>query len=69
MMKEYKNLIISKKDDLGLITINRPKVLNALDKLTKEEIIDILGKFEEDNEVKVVIFTGAGTKAFSSGQD
>jgi len=69
-MKEYKNLIVSKKDDnLGLITINRPKVLNALDKLTKEEIIEALGEFEEDKKVRVIIFTGAGTKAFSSGQD
>ncbi|MHA1470325.1 MAG: enoyl-CoA hydratase/isomerase family protein [Candidatus Asgardarchaeia archaeon] len=68
-MREFKNLIVNKTNNIGRITINRPKVLNALDKLTKKEIIEALGEFEDDKDVKVIIFTGAGTKAFSSGQD
>jgi enoyl-CoA hydratase/carnithine racemase len=64
----YENIIYEKKDGIGRVTINRPKVLNALNEATRAELGDVWDKIDADPEVKVVILTGAG-RAFSSGAD
>ena len=65
---EFKNLIIEKKDAVGIIKINRPESLNALNIETLGEIRDAVTSLNNDEEIKVLIFTGEG-KAFIAGAD
>src|SRR5256712_13347556 len=65
----YENLLYEKKDKIGYITFNRPKVLNALNRKTMEELGHLLSQAREDAEVRVLILTGAGEKAFVAGAD
>jgi len=67
-MKTYDTILVEKKDPVGIITFNRPEKLNALSLAMKNEISDALSELEVDDNVKVVILTGAG-RAFSSGHD
>jgi len=64
----YKNIIVEKKDGIGKIKINRPKVLNALNQETIEEITNVVKELEKDSKIKVLILTGEG-KAFIAGAD
>lgn len=68
-MKEYKNILIEKREKKGYITINRPKVLNAVDWDTFFELQDALDTLIADTETRVIILTGAGEKSFISGGD
>jgi len=65
----YSDIIYYIYDNIAKITINRPKQLNAWTIHTKEEVLDALQKAEKNEEIKVIIFTGAGDKAFCAGQD
>jgi enoyl-CoA hydratase/carnithine racemase len=65
----YENLLYEKRDQIGFITFNRPKVLNALNRKTMEELSHILAIAREDNDVRVLILTGAGEKSFVAGAD
>ena len=65
----YENLLYEKRDQIGFITFNRPKVLNALNRKTMQELNDILIAAREDDEVRVLILTGAGDKSFVAGAD
>jgi len=64
------HLLYEKGDDhVALITINRPKELNALSHQTVDELEETIGMAARDTDVRVVIVTGAGEKAFVSGAD
>jgi enoyl-CoA hydratase len=65
----YENLIYEKREQIGFITINRPKVLNALNRKTMDELNDVLAAAKEDAEVRVLLLTGAGEKSFVAGAD
>ncbi len=65
----YKNLLLEKDNGIALITINRPEQLNALNRETIAELHDALDACERDSDVKVIILTGSGTKAFVAGAD
>lgn len=65
---EYKNLSLEKKGGILTITFNRPKQMNALTQEANEELIDLFESLAEQNDVRVVILTGAG-KAFCVGAD
>src|ERR1700686_2225675 len=69
MRMAYENLLYEKRDRIGFITFNRPKVLNALNRKTMEEFRDILSDARESDEVRVLILTGAGEKSFVAGAD
>jgi len=66
---EYKTLLYEKNNRIGLITINRPKALNALNSEVYSELGHIIDEFSRDSEVRVVIITGSGEKAFVAGTD
>ena len=66
---EYKNVLTKKEDGLGWIIINRPQRLNALNAETIKELYQAFLSFEGDAEVKAVILTGSGEKAFVAGAD
>ena len=65
----YENLLIKAEDGIAIITINRPKAMNALNEKTLIELQDIFVSVAEDVTVKVVIITGSGEKAFVAGAD
>jgi enoyl-CoA hydratase len=65
----YENLLYEKKNGIATITFNRPKVLNALNRQTVEELHRALVEARDDAEVRVLILTGAGEKAFVAGAD
>src|SRR5690348_2540898 len=65
----YENLRYEVKDQIATITFNRPKVLNALNRKTVEELGDALNRSREDSAVRVLILTGAGEKSFVAGAD
>ena len=64
-----KNLLVKKGDGIGWITINRPEKLNAMNIETIEELRASFREFADDFEVRAVILTGAGEKAFIAGAD
>lgn len=68
-VKEYQNLLYELDGGIGIITINRPKALNALNGATLHELDDLLDAIAQDSAVKVVIITGGGEKAFVAGAD
>ncbi|HXE90872.1 MAG TPA: enoyl-CoA hydratase-related protein [Terriglobales bacterium] len=65
----FENLLFEKKNSIAYVTINRPKVLNALNMATMEELRAAFTQARDDKEVRVVILTGAGEKAFVAGAD
>ncbi|MCX7743355.1 MAG: enoyl-CoA hydratase-related protein [Flavobacteriales bacterium] len=65
----YKNIISVKQDGVCLLTINRPDKLNALNKETIAEISHCVSTCGTNDEVKVIIITGSGEKAFVAGAD
>jgi enoyl-CoA hydratase len=65
----YNNTLYEVKENIGLLTINRPKVLNALNDQTIDEIRDILAKVKTVDEVGAIVLTGSGDKAFVAGAD
>jgi len=65
----FEDITIDVVDRVGWITINRPDKLNALRQQTFAELADALAEVEADSEVRVVVLTGAGTRAFSAGID
>jgi enoyl-CoA hydratase/carnithine racemase len=65
----YETIIYTAKDQIGYITLNRPEVMNAISFQMSREIIDVCAQVRRDPAVKVVIFTGAGEKAFCTGLD
>jgi enoyl-CoA hydratase len=65
----FENLLVEKRDGIAFITFNRPKVLNALNRKTVEELRDALTDARDDAAVRAVILTGAGEKSFVAGAD
>ena len=63
------NLLYTKKDGIAYVTLNRPKVLNALNQKTWEELYAVFEEIQHDSEVRGVILTGGGDKAFIAGAD
>ncbi len=64
----YKNLLLTKEDGIGMVTINRPQALNALSLEVFSELYAMFSEIENDPEIRVVILTGSG-KAFVAGAD
>ena len=63
------NLRLEKKNKIAYVTIDRPKVLNALNMATMEELRQVFTELKDDRETRVVIITGGGEKAFVAGAD
>lgn len=66
---ELKNLLFEENEGIGIITINRPEKLNALNKKVLSELKDVFERVRSDEKIKVVIMTGSGEKAFAAGAD
>ncbi|MGI9103378.1 MAG: enoyl-CoA hydratase-related protein [Terriglobales bacterium] len=66
---QFENILSEKKGAISYVTINRPKVLNALNMATMEELRTAFHAIKADKEIRVVILTGSGEKAFVAGAD
>jgi len=66
---EFKNILVCKSAGFAVITINRPKVLNALNYETMLELNQLIEDLAKDSSIRVVAITGAGDKAFVAGAD
>ena len=66
----YENILVDKKENyIALVTINRPKSLNALNAKIITELSQSLDELEADTTVRVIIITGSGEKSFVAGAD
>jgi enoyl-CoA hydratase len=65
----YKTLLYEKKDGIGVVTLNRPEALNALNSTVYTELYDVFEAIENDEEVRAVVLRGSGEKAFAAGSD
>ena len=65
----YENITTAQEDRVNIITINRPKQLNALNKATIQELHDALEAANKDESTRAIILTGSGEKAFVAGAD
>ncbi|MDD5038827.1 MAG: enoyl-CoA hydratase/isomerase family protein [Dehalococcoidales bacterium] len=62
-------ILYEKKDEVAYITLNRPQVLNAYNVQMRDALYQVLPAIQDDPEVKVAIFSGAGERAFCAGAD
>src|ERR1700678_4742517 len=65
----YENILLEKKDAIAYVTVNRPKVLNALNLATMKELGAAFNEIKTDAAIRAAILTGAGEKAFVAGAD
>ena len=68
-MSSYETLLLERREQVAIITINRPEKRNALNIKTREEGAALLDELRQDDSVRVVVITGAGDKAFIAGAD
>ncbi|MET3936151.1 enoyl-CoA hydratase [Arthrobacter sp. OAP107] len=68
MTHEYRNILAERRGRVGLVTLNRPQALNALDRTTLEEVVSAVSAMDTDPGVGAVVITGSG-KAFAAGAD
>src|SRR5580658_8824606 len=66
---KLENVVYDKKGSIAYVTLNRPKVLNALNKATIKELRTAFEDARDDSDIRGVILTGAGEKAFAAGAD
>lgn len=64
----FTTIVYEKRDDLALVTLARPQVLNVYNTRMRDELWEVLGAIREDDEVRAAIFVGAG-RAFCAGAD
>ena len=65
----YEFIETMKEDNIGIITLNRPKTLNAWHKPMRDELVDALNSFESNIKIRSILLTAVGDKAFCAGQD
>jgi enoyl-CoA hydratase len=65
----YENIIVERDGPVATMTVNRPKVLNALNARTIDELDQAIGELEADPAIRAIVLTGAGEKAFVAGAD
>lgn len=65
----YENILFEVQDRVAILTFNRPKALNALNPSTLEEIDDAIEQVRKNQNIRVLVLTGAGEKAFVAGAD
>src|SRR5215470_15565091 len=63
------NVLFERRGRIALVAINRPDKLNALNIATRKDLADMLDELRNDDEIRVVVITGAGEKAFVAGAD
>ncbi len=65
----YSSLLLEKEEGIGILSINRPEAMNALDINVMKDLKQAIADIAEDDEIQVLIITGAGGKSFVAGAD
>ena len=68
-MNGFQTILYEKKEHIAYVTLNRPKALNAYSVQMRDDLYEVLGAINDDDEVRVAIIKGAGDKAFCAGAD
>jgi enoyl-CoA hydratase len=66
---DFQTILFEVRDQIARVTFNRPESMNAMNRQMTRELVEVCRQIEEDNNVRVAIFTGAGERAFSAGMD
>ena len=65
----HETILVDTEDGVGIVTLNRPDVLNAMNRALSRELHDAVKAFEADDAIGCIVITGSGEKAFSAGGD
>ena len=68
-MSNYQSILVNRDEHVGIVTLNRPKELNALNFQLVSELANALEELDRDEEIRCMVITGAGEKAFAAGAD
>lgn len=66
---DYEHILIEREDGVGIVTLNRPEVLNAMNRRLGAELLDAVRALDADDAIGCLVITGAGERAFSAGGD
>ena len=66
---DYRNIVVARDGGVGIVALNRPGMLNAINRDLSLELDAAVGELEEDAEVRAIIVTGSGVRAFSAGRE
>jgi enoyl-CoA hydratase/carnithine racemase len=65
----YEHILLEREDGVGIVTLNRPEKLNAMNRKLGAELGDAMRQLNTDDAIGCIVVTGAGEKAFSAGGD
>ena len=65
----YEHILVEKEDGVGLVTLNRPEKLNAMNRRLSSELHNAVKELDADDTIGCIVITGAGDRAFSAGGD
>jgi enoyl-CoA hydratase len=68
-MSNYQSILLDRDERVGIVTLNRPKELNAINFQLVSELANALEEFDRDDEIRCIVLTGAGERAFAAGAD
>ena len=68
-MTTFDHLLVEKQDSIAWVSIHRPKKLNALNAALLEELHQLFLSLKEEKDIRVIVLTGSGEKAFVAGAD
>src|ERR1700730_4664652 len=66
---KYEHILVERKDGVGIVTLNRPEKLNAMNRKLSSELCDAVKELEAEDAIGCIVITGAGNRAFSAGGD
>ena len=65
----YETILVNRQEGVATVTLNRPRVLNAMNLALSQELGQAIAELEADDEIRAIILTGAGQRSFSAGAD
>jgi enoyl-CoA hydratase/carnithine racemase len=68
-MNAFETVIYEKTEGIAYVTLNRPDALNAFSVRMRDDLFEVLSAIKQDDEVRVAVFKGSGTRAFCAGAD
>ena len=68
-MSNYQSILVDRDERIAIVTLNRPKELNAINFQLVSELANALEELDHDEEIRCMVITGAGEKAFAAGAD
>src|ERR1044071_3781178 len=66
---EFQTILFEVRNQIAFVTFNRPEAMNAMNRQMTKDLVEACREIEEDANIRIAVFTGAGEKAFSAGMD